>query len=126
MFGVRNHCLFYKPGNILFAIELARRLAGAEVTINTLVLHILAADFMKNYDMVMTALGIIFAWPEAGSPVIEPETSIYLVSSPNVKCVTEKCFQISQVNPAAPFLARKYADIFTPSANSVNILAKSL
>ena len=90
-----------KLANILFTIELARRLDGTGVTVNTLHPGFVATGFGTNNGKVMAALVNIFAPLIARSPAKGAETSIYLASSPSVDGITGKYFYDSQVIPAA-------------------------
>jgi NAD(P)-dependent dehydrogenase (short-subunit alcohol dehydrogenase family) len=77
--------------NVLFTIELARRLANTGVTTNALHPGFVRTGFGKNNTSIVTAvfsaLQVFALSPEKGA-----ETSIYLASSPEVKNVTAKYF----------------------------------
>ena len=105
-----------KLANILFTMELARRLEGTGVTVNALHPGFVATGFAKNNGKVIAALVSIFAPLVARSPAKGAETSIYLASSPSVEGITGKYFYNSQVIPAAPqatdmVVARKLWDV---------------
>jgi len=107
-----------KLANILFTLELARRLEGTGVTVNALHPGFVATGFAKNNGKVIAALVSVFAPLVARSPVKGAETSIYLASSPNVEGMTGKYFYDSQVISAAPqatdmVVARKLWDAST-------------
>lgn len=113
-----------KLANILFTVELARRLEGTGVTVNALHPGFVATGFAKNNGKVMAALISIFAPLVARSPAKGAETSIYLASSSNVEGITGKYFYDSQVIPPAPqatdmVLARKLWDV---SAEMVHLV----
>jgi NAD(P)-dependent dehydrogenase (short-subunit alcohol dehydrogenase family) len=91
-----------KLANILFTIELARRLEGAGVTVNALHPGFTATGFAKNNGKVIAALVRMIAPLVARSPAKGAETSIYLASATGVAGVTGKYFHNSQVIPAAP------------------------
>jgi len=91
-----------KLANILFTMELARRLEGTRVTVNALHPGFVATGFAKNNGRVIAALVSIFAPLVARSPAKGAETSIYLVSSPSVEGITGKYFYDSHVISAAP------------------------
>ena len=105
-----------KLANILFTMELARRLEGTGVTVNALHPGFVATGFAKNNGKVMAALVSIFAPLVARSPAKGAETSIYLASSPRVDGITGKYFYDSQVISTAPqatdmVVARKLWDV---------------
>ncbi len=90
-----------KLANILFTVELARRLEGTGVTVNALHPGLVATDFGKNTGGVISALFGIIAPLVALSPAKGAETSVYLASSPRVEGISGKYFYKSQVTPAA-------------------------
>jgi NAD(P)-dependent dehydrogenase (short-subunit alcohol dehydrogenase family) len=105
-----------KLANILFTMELARRLEGTGVTVNALHPGFVATGFAKNNGKVIAALVSIFAPLVARSPAKGAETSLYLASSPSVVGLTGKYFHDSHVIPAAPqatdmVVARKLWDV---------------
>jgi NAD(P)-dependent dehydrogenase (short-subunit alcohol dehydrogenase family) len=111
-----------KLANILFTMELARRLEGTGVTVNALHPGFTATGFAKNNSKVMATLVSIFAPLVARSPAKGAETSIFLASSPNVEGMTEMYFYDSQVLSAAPqatdmVVARKLWDASTEMIN---------
>ena len=91
-----------KLANILFTLELARRLEGSGVTVNALHPGFVATGFAKNNGKVIAALVSLFAPLVGRSPAKGAETSIYLASSPSVAGITGKYFHDSHVIPAAP------------------------
>ena len=91
-----------KLANILFTMELARRLEGTGVTVNALHPGFVATGFAKNNGKVFAALISIFTPLVARSPAKGAQTSIYLASSPSVEGITGKYFYDSHVIPAAP------------------------
>src|SRR5688572_9907393 len=76
-----------KLANILFTMELARRLEGTGVTVNALHPGFVATGFAKNNGKVFAALISIFTPLVARSPAKGAETSIYLASSPSVEAL---------------------------------------
>lgn len=115
-----------KLANLLFTMELARRLEGTRVTVNALHPGFVATGFAKNSGRVIAALVSIFAPLVARSPAKGAETPIYLASSPSVEGITGKYFYDSHVIPAAPqatdmAVARKLWDV---SAEMVQLLEK--
>ena len=105
-----------KLANILFTIELARRLEGSGVTVNALHPGFVATGFAKNNGKVIAALISLFTPLVARSPAKGAETSIYLSSSPSVDGITGKYFYDSHEIPTAPqatdmAVARKLWDV---------------
>jgi NAD(P)-dependent dehydrogenase (short-subunit alcohol dehydrogenase family) len=81
-----------KLATILFTYELARRLAGSEVTVNALHPGQVATDIWKtNFPLIGPALkwvmGLSALTPEQGA-----DNSVYLASSPDVDGVTGQYF----------------------------------
>ncbi len=105
-----------KLANILFTLELARRLEGTGITVNALHPGFVATGFAKNNGRVIAALISLLAPLMARSPAKGAETSIYLASSPGVEGITGKYFYDSHVTPTAPqatdmAVARKLWDV---------------
>jgi NAD(P)-dependent dehydrogenase (short-subunit alcohol dehydrogenase family) len=108
-----------KLANILFTMELARRLEVTEVTgvtVNALHPGFVATGFGKNNGKIIAALVSIFAPLVARSPAKGAETPIYLASSPSVEGITGKYFYDSHMIPPAPqatdmAVARKLWDV---------------
>jgi len=105
-----------KLANILFTMELARRLEGTGVTVNALHPGFVATGFAKNNGKVIAALVSIFAPLVARSPAKGAETSVYLASSPTVEGISGAYFYNSHVIPPAPqatdmLVARKLWDV---------------
>jgi Dehydrogenases with different specificities (related to short-chain alcohol dehydrogenases) len=105
-----------KLANILFTIELARRLEGTGVTVNALHPGLVNTGFGKNNPgLLMKIMGIIIPLV-ARSPEKGAETSIYLASSAEVKNITGKYFVDCKVTQPAPqaadlSVARKLWDV---------------
>ncbi len=80
-----------KLANIMFTYALARRLAGADVTANTLHPGVVATNFGKNNgtvaNWIMTLMGAFEISPEQGA-----QTNIYVASSPEVADMSGKYF----------------------------------
>ncbi|HSA99925.1 MAG TPA: SDR family NAD(P)-dependent oxidoreductase, partial [Anaerolineales bacterium] len=91
-----------KLANILFTVELARRLEGSGVTVNALHPGFVATGFAKNNGRVIALLISIVAPLVGRSPAKGAETPVYLASSPGVEGVTGKYFYDSHAIPAAP------------------------
>lgn len=80
-----------KLANLLFTYELARRLEGTEVTVNSLHPGMVVTDFGREYTgfkAFMNRLWRVFM----KSPAEGAETSVYLASSPEVAGVSGKHF----------------------------------
>ena len=105
-----------KLANILFTIELARRLEGTGVTVNALHPGLVNTGFGKNNSgFLMKLIGAVVPFI-ARSPEKGAETSIYLAASPDVHIVTGKYFVDSKVAQAAaqvadPTVAKKLWDV---------------
>jgi NAD(P)-dependent dehydrogenase (short-subunit alcohol dehydrogenase family) len=79
-----------KLGNVWFTYELARRLAGRGVTVNTLTPGLVATNLGKNrWTRPFLSLGY---WLFGKSPASGAETPVYLAASPEVEGVTGKFF----------------------------------
>jgi NAD(P)-dependent dehydrogenase (short-subunit alcohol dehydrogenase family) len=82
-----------KLANILFTLELARRLEGSGVTANSLHPGTVRTGYGADGDARgFLAFGIKIAHPFFLSPAKGARTSIYLASSPEVERVTGKYF----------------------------------
>ena len=105
-----------KLANILFTIELARRLEGTGVTVNVLHPGLVSTGFGKNNPgLLMKIMGVVIPLI-ARSPEKGAETSIYLASSPAVQNITGKYFVDCKVTQPAPqatdiVIARKLWDV---------------
>ena len=107
-----------KLANILFTMELARRLEGTGVTVNALHPGFVATGFAKNNGRLIAALVSIFAPLVARSPAKGAATSSYLASSASLEGITGKYFYDSHMIPAAPqatdmIVAKKLWDVST-------------
>jgi NAD(P)-dependent dehydrogenase (short-subunit alcohol dehydrogenase family) len=105
-----------KLANILFTMELARRLERTGVTVNALHPGFVATGFAKNNGKVIAALVGLVTPLVARSPAKGAETSVYLASSPQVEGMTGRYFHDSHVIPTAPqatdrAVARKLWDV---------------
>ncbi|MGO8872411.1 MAG: SDR family oxidoreductase [Acidimicrobiales bacterium] len=82
-----------KLANILFTMELARRLAGTGVTANSLHPGTVASRFARDDDSSgFLAFGIKVIKPFILTPEKGARTSVYLASSPEVADVTGRYF----------------------------------
>jgi len=90
-----------KLANILFTLELARRLAGTGVTANSLHPGTVRTGYGADGDARgFLAFGLSVARPFLLSPERGARTSIYLASSPEVEGVTGQFFD--KCKPAKP------------------------
>jgi retinol dehydrogenase-12 len=82
-----------KLANILFTTELARRLAGTNVTANCLHPGTVATGYGRDGDTKgLLAIGLVIVKPFLMNPEQGARTSIYLASSPEVATVTGQYF----------------------------------
>jgi NAD(P)-dependent dehydrogenase (short-subunit alcohol dehydrogenase family) len=89
-----------KLANVLFTVELARRLQGTGVTANALHPGYINSGFGKNnpVDGLSSFLVGVFTNLFARSPEEGARTSIYLASSPAVEGITGKYFSNSKIS----------------------------
>jgi NAD(P)-dependent dehydrogenase (short-subunit alcohol dehydrogenase family) len=91
-----------KLANIYFSYELARRLAGSNVTVNCLHPGFVASSFGNNNSgiarAVLTVAKNLFAISEANGA----RTSVYLASSPDVDSTTGKYFDSRRAVKSSP------------------------
>jgi NAD(P)-dependent dehydrogenase (short-subunit alcohol dehydrogenase family) len=85
-----------KLANIMFTYELARRLAGTGVTVNTLHPGFVASGFARNNGAVVRIIMDTLLRPMQISTTRGAQTSIYLATSPDVEGVTGKYFDRSR------------------------------
>jgi NAD(P)-dependent dehydrogenase (short-subunit alcohol dehydrogenase family) len=118
-----------KLANILFTVELARRLEGTGVTVNALHPGFVATGFGKNnpgllMKLIRAAVPLIARSPEKGA-----ETSIYLATSVNAEGVTGKYFYDSHAIPAAAqatemAVARRLWDVSAEMVDLANTISE--
>ena len=91
-----------KLANILFTYELARRLEGSGVTVNTLHPGFVATNFATNNGWLARLLmkGVLHRF--AISPDEGAQTTIYLATSPEVAGVTGKYFVQKKAIASSP------------------------
>jgi NAD(P)-dependent dehydrogenase (short-subunit alcohol dehydrogenase family) len=81
-----------KLANIVFTYELARRLAGSDVTANCLHPGVIHTNLMSSYSRIISWTWHLLQWffknPEEGA-----ETPLYLASSPEVRDVSGRYFK---------------------------------
>jgi NAD(P)-dependent dehydrogenase (short-subunit alcohol dehydrogenase family) len=80
-----------KLANILFTLELARRLEGSKVTANCLHPGVVATNIFRTLGTLGKAITVL-GRPFMLSPTRGAETSIYLATSPEVAKVSGKFF----------------------------------
>jgi NAD(P)-dependent dehydrogenase (short-subunit alcohol dehydrogenase family) len=110
-----------KLANILFANELARRLASRGVTSNSLHPGGVATEIMRDANLAMRALArIAFTTPEKGA-----RTPVYLAASPEVAGVTGQYFVSSKPAKTDPLAqdARLAAQLWEESAKLSGLAA---
>lgn len=100
-----------KLANILFTLELARRLAGTGVTANCLHPGVVATNIFSNMGLLGKAFSLL-ARRRMLAPAAGAKTSIYLATSPEVANVSGKFFNKcaeAELAPGArnPDLARR-------------------
>jgi NAD(P)-dependent dehydrogenase (short-subunit alcohol dehydrogenase family) len=89
-----------KLANILFTIELARRLDGTGVTANCLHPGLVATGFNRNNGLLMN-LGMTIVRPMSRSPERGAETLVWLATSPEVANVSGAYFfDQKQIRPS--------------------------
>jgi NAD(P)-dependent dehydrogenase (short-subunit alcohol dehydrogenase family) len=104
-----------KLANILFTHELARRLDGTRITVNSVHPGVIATRLLEEYlDVPAAGAGTVRTF--GGSPERGAETSIYLASSPEVEGISGGYFvnrQESRSSPASydEATARKLWDV---------------
>lgn len=89
-----------KLANILFTVELARRLEGTGVTVNALHPGFVSSNFATGTPL--SRLGMRLLRPFTITPEKGAETSIYLATSPEVEGVTGRYFVRKRVVEPAP------------------------
>ena len=85
-----------KLENILFTVELSRRLQGTGVTVNALHPGFVATGFGANNKGIPFKIFGMIAPLMARSPEKGAQTSIYLASSPEVEGISGKYFADSK------------------------------
>ena len=80
-----------KLANVLFTNELAKRLSGSGVTVNSLHPGVIGSGFGTTYGGAMAFMAKL-ARPFLLTPEQGARTSVYLASSPEVEGVTGKYF----------------------------------
>ena len=91
-----------KLANILFTQELARRLEGTGVTVNTLHPGFVRTSFFKDFGGLVGFIMKLGAALVAITPEEGAKTTIYLASSPEVEGVTGRYFVKSRPATSSP------------------------
>lgn len=91
-----------KLANVLFTVELARRLEGTGVTANALHPGFVATGFATNNGALVAALVRTLAPLFGRSPAQGARTPVHLATSPAVEGVSGKYFYDSRMVAAAP------------------------
>lgn len=110
-----------KLGNVWFTYELARRLAGRGVTVNTLTPGLVATNLGKNrWTRPVLSLGY---WLFGKSPASGAETPLYLAASPEVEGVSGKFFLDKEPVASSPrsYNASDAARMWQASAELVGV-----
>lgn len=81
-----------KLANILFTYELSRRMAGTHITANAMTPGMVATDIWKKVHPWLTPLIFPVIQRIAQTPLEGAQTSIYLVTSPDLEGITGKYF----------------------------------
>ncbi len=90
-----------KLGNVLFTNELARRLEGTGITVNSLHPGVIGTDIARKESKGFYRLGWTLLKPFMSTTVEGAATTIYLASSPEVEGVTGKYFDKCKAKKAA-------------------------
>jgi NAD(P)-dependent dehydrogenase (short-subunit alcohol dehydrogenase family) len=90
-----------KLANILFTIELARRLDGTGATANCFHPGLVATGFNRNNGLLMD-LGMTILKPVSRSPQKGADTLVWLATSPDVANVSGAYFFDQQQRPPSP------------------------
>jgi NAD(P)-dependent dehydrogenase (short-subunit alcohol dehydrogenase family) len=90
-----------KLANILFTIELARRLDGTGVTANCFHPGLVATDFNRNNGLLM-GFAMMVLRPVSRSPEKGAETLVWLASSPDIANVSGRYFFDKEQRPPSP------------------------
>ncbi|XP_066535832.1 retinol dehydrogenase 14a [Hoplias malabaricus] len=83
-----------KLANLLFTLELSRRLEGSGVTVNALTPGIVRTNLGRHVyiPLLVKPLFSLFSWAFFRTPEQGAQTSVYLACSPDVEGVQGKCF----------------------------------
>ncbi|MEK9868397.1 MAG: SDR family oxidoreductase [Gammaproteobacteria bacterium] len=88
-----------KLGNVLFAVELAKRLEGTGVTSNVLHPGAVATDIIRDLPwLIRKIIGFMFISPEKGAA-----TTVMLASDPALETVTGKYYNQCELDDYSPF-----------------------
>lgn len=110
--------------NVLFTYELARRLAGANITANCLHPGVIASGFARTYGGLTAALARLVS-PLLLTPEQGAKTSIFLASSPEVEGVTGRYFSDCRAvrSSSASYDVGAQAELWARSTRLVGLTA---
>lgn len=93
-----------KLANLLFTLELGRRLEDTGVTVNALTPGIVRTELGRHVHVPLLAKPLVSlaTWALLRSPEEGARTSVYLASSPDVEAVRGKCFADCQEQKLLP------------------------
>ncbi len=87
-----------KLANVLFGVELAKRLEGTGVTSNVLHPGAVATDIVRDVPwLIRKIIGLVFIAPEKGA-----KTSIMLASDPSLETVSGKYYNQCELDDYSP------------------------
>lgn len=93
-----------KLANLLFTLELGRRLEDTGVTVNALTPGIVRTELGRHVHVPLLAKPLVSlaSWALLRSPEEGARTSVYLACSPDVEAVRGKCFADCQEQKLLP------------------------
>ncbi|XP_076841862.1 retinol dehydrogenase 14a [Brachyhypopomus gauderio] len=93
-----------KLANLLFALELGRRMEGTGVTVNALTPGIVRTELGRHVHLplLVRPLFSLVSWAFFKTPEEGARTSVYLACSPDVEGVQGKCFADCQEEELLP------------------------